>query len=117
MVDSGFCSVHKRIHGKSTPIYDTARWREYRAQYIAGHPWCVDPFSRHQGRQMPAQCVGHRVAHRGDQALFWSPANHWPLCQSCNAYQGVTFEGGFGRARKALETKVEGRGGPNPYGF
>ena len=47
---------------------------------------------------MPATVTGHKQAHRGDEALLWDPANHYALCNGCNAYQCAKFEGGFGRA-------------------
>jgi 5-methylcytosine-specific restriction protein A len=45
----------------------------------------------------PATLVDHRKAHKGDQRLFWDPANWQPMCRPCNSRKNVRQEGGFGR--------------------
>jgi 5-methylcytosine-specific restriction endonuclease McrA len=49
-----------------------------------------------------ADVVGHRIAFRDDERLKWNPANHYPLCGSCNSYQCAKFEGGFGHAQASV---------------
>jgi 5-methylcytosine-specific restriction protein A len=36
------------------------------------------------GRLVPATVVDHVVPHRGNQRLFWDPANWAALCKPCH---------------------------------
>ena len=99
--DGSRCERHKRSHtARHDPIYDGAGWKEYSRAFLKANPLCCDPFDRHPGRTVAATCTGHRRAHRGDVTLFRDPSNHYPLCNSCNAFQCVKQEGGFGNVRK-----------------
>lgn len=44
-----------------------------------------------------AECVDHIRPHKGDQELFWDPANLQSLCDSCHSRKTATEDGGFGR--------------------
>lgn len=44
-----------------------------------------------------ANVVDHKRAHKGDQQLFWDPANWQPMNRACNSRKNVREEGGFGR--------------------
>ena len=59
-----------------------SRWRRYRESFLGRFPLCAG--CEREGRLAPAIVVDHIVPHRGDQALFWSPSNHQPLCLSCH---------------------------------
>jgi 5-methylcytosine-specific restriction protein A len=77
-------------------MYNDARWRRYRAMYLAAHPLCANPYGRH-GAVVAATVVDHIIPHRGDYTKFWDGAtNHQALCASCNSYKAAKFEGGFG---------------------
>lgn len=55
------------------------RWEKARKRFLTQHPLCCMCLG--QGRVEPATVVDHKVPHRGDQALFWSPANWQSLCK------------------------------------
>jgi 5-methylcytosine-specific restriction protein A len=58
--------------------YNT-RWQKARKTYLTQHPLCV--MCKKQGRITAATVVNHKVAHRGDQDLFWDVSNWEPLCK------------------------------------
>lgn len=68
----------------------TSKWATESKAYLATHPVCVSC-----GK--PSQCVDHKVAHKGDQRLFWQRSNWQPMCIACNSRKNVKQEGGFGR--------------------
>ena len=49
---------------------------------------------------VPAECVDHIVAAKGDQGRFWDRANWRAACVPCNSRKGARSEGGFGNHRK-----------------
>ena len=93
-----YCEQHRAVRPTARAQGYDAKWDRYSKSFLRHNPLCVDPFGRHRGQIVMATVTGHKQAHRGDVALLWDKANHYPLCASCNAYQCVTFEGGFGRA-------------------
>ena len=100
-----YCDQHagteKRAHTeRHSACYDSPGWKQYSRAFLLAHPVCCDPFGRHRDRFVPATCTGHRTAHKGDMRLFSDPANHMPLCVSCNAHMCATYEGGFGNPRQ-----------------
>lgn len=46
----------------------------------------------------PSSTVDHKVAHKGNQRLFWDRSNWQPVCRPCNSRKNVRTEGGFGNA-------------------
>lgn len=73
--------ARNRRHDQNRPSsrqrgYNRA-WQKVRLEFLACHPWCAMCGA-------PATVVDHIVPHRGDDALFWSPANWQPLCKSCH---------------------------------
>ena len=44
----------------------------------------------------PADMIDHKVAHKGDQRLFWSRSNWQPMNRRCNSRKAASSEGGFG---------------------
>ena len=87
--------------------YDS-KWQTYSKDFLAKHPFCADPYKRHQGI-VRSQVTDHIEAHRlytalltGDpvlikhaQHLFWSTSNHQALCADCNRIKNIKEEGGF----------------------
>ena len=59
-----------------------ARWQKYRTRYLSEHPLCV--MHQELGRVVAATVVDHIQPHKGDHKLFWTPANHQPLCKHCH---------------------------------
>lgn len=63
-----------RLHG----LYRTARWRALRLEVLRRDGWTcrqtgVLLIGKHPAPDSPV--VDHIVPHRGDEALFWDPAN------------------------------------------
>ena len=94
-----FCPNHRRPTAPNSEI-NGWKWRKYSAAFLARNPHCADPFQRHRGTFVKSTVTGHRIAHKGNPGLFWSSANHYPLCASCNAFQCVRDEGGFGNEQR-----------------
>jgi 5-methylcytosine-specific restriction protein A len=108
LVDERYCEAHsKRPDTRRGQGYEQAPWKKYSKVFLAKHPLCADPFKRHPHRFVPATCTGHKVAHKGDVRLYWSPANHVALCASCNAHQCASYEGGFGNPIRGVGGKAQ----------
>ena len=58
------------------------KWQKARERYLLEHPLCV--YCARQGLTAAANVVDHKVAHRGDQELFWDESNWQPLCKPCH---------------------------------
>ena len=58
------------------------RWARARADFLASSPLCA--YCLRQGRMTVAEVVDHIRPHKGDEALFWNPANWQSLCASCH---------------------------------
>jgi 5-methylcytosine-specific restriction protein A len=71
--------------------YDGKWQRESKAFLsLSGHTLCACGCGRE------ANMIDHRVAHKGDMALFWDRANWQPFNRRCNSRKNVASEGGFG---------------------
>ena len=72
------------------------RWRIESKAWLAalGAPLCACGCGR------KANVVDHRVAHKGNQALFWDKTNWQPMAFSCNSRKAAKHEGGFGRPKQ-----------------
>lgn len=82
-------------------LYGSKRWRERSRAWLdePGHHFCVGyPAGFHGERLVAAQVPDHKVAHKGDEALFWDEENWQPLCIPCNSRKAVREEGA-GRRR------------------
>ena len=75
-------------HAASRPwlrLYKTARWQRLREAKLAQDPlceWCLESETVE-----PATEVHHAIAHKGDEALFWS-GPFVATCASCHARRG-----------------------------
>lgn len=58
------------------------RWQKARAAYLDRHPLCVH--CQELGQLTVATVVDHKIAHRGDWAIFWDSANWQALCKPCH---------------------------------
>lgn len=47
-----------------------------------------------------ADLVDHKIAHKGDKALFWDKSNWQPMAKGCNSRKAAATEGGFGNPRR-----------------
>jgi 5-methylcytosine-specific restriction protein A len=76
----------------------TYSWQQASAKYLEAHPLCVGyPLGFHGKVVVPAECVDHIQAFKGDYKLQWDEANWQPLCLACNSRKGVALEGGLPR--------------------
>lgn len=75
----------------------TYRWRKEAKAFLASHPLCVH--CTEEGRVGAAECVDHRIPHRGDQVLFWDHDNWQGLCNSHHAIKTAAEDGGFGHTK------------------
>lgn len=101
----------KRAGDPTNALYKTARWRIERMHFLAEHPLCE--CSECQGgklRVTAANEVNHRIAHRGDEALFWDQSNWQAMSSSHHSRHTARHDGGFGNARKptADSKKISG---------
>lgn len=65
-------------------IRNGSTWRKVRAQHIAQHPLCVDPFKAHGEWPEPACDVHHIIGLTADDSLAYTPENLASLCKSCH---------------------------------
>ena len=87
---------YERARSRTTnrALYATAAWRKLRTLYLADHPHCAVP-----GCRRPATVVDHVIAHRGEQTLFFDPANLQALCKPHHDSKTAREDGGFGQTR------------------
>lgn len=92
-------------------------WRKASAAFLAlpGNGRCACGCGR------VANMVDHRIAPKGDRALFWNRSNWQPFNVACNTRKAIATEGGFGRPIRpshAASAMVEagGRVGTLPKG-
>lgn len=89
-----------RARGSARQRGYTSKWEKESKVFLAlpGNSRCACGCGR------IADVVDHKVAHKGDQRLFWSRSNWQPMAKSCNSRKAVRSEGGFGNP-----VKVDGR--------
>ena len=75
----------------------TYRWTKAAKAFLAKHPLCVHCGA--EGRATAADCVDHRIPHRGDNALFWDRDNWQPLCHAHHSIKTAAEDGGFGHTK------------------
>lgn len=57
-------------------------WKRVSEQHLVLNPWCV--YCEEIGINTLAQCVDHKVPHRGNITLFRDPKNWQSLCFDCH---------------------------------
>ena len=67
---------------KEQKIYNSARWRNARSNFLCHNPLCVSCMD--VGRVTPAMVVHHKVPHDGDWEKFWDLDNWESLCYKCH---------------------------------
>lgn len=60
-------------------LYASKAWAALRASHLAEHPLCA--WCSEAGYTRAAEVVDHSLAHRGNEALFFDPANLLSLCR------------------------------------
>ena len=77
------------------------RWQRLSRQFLRQPENVLCRMCAKEGRTVQAQVVDHIVPHRGDQALFWDPANWQPLCKPHHSRDKQAEERGW-RKRQAI---------------
>jgi len=81
-VTHGFCTEHARQakHARNYGLLNPTnkRFRRLRTSFLLRHPLCA------ACRTAPASILDHRIAHRGNAALFWDQTNWQALCVHCH---------------------------------
>ena len=87
-------SYDQRRGTSSERGYNTSRWRNYRASWLATFPLCgqrdgtptTDSRCLETGRVTAATVVDHITPVHGEtDPLFYQPSNHQSLCASCHS--------------------------------
>lgn len=80
-------------------LYSTKRWLDLRGNQLASRPLC----ERCEGRGLvtPATVAHHKIAHKGDEALFFDPNNLASSCADCHDVDEQRVERG-GKARQMV---------------
>lgn len=94
------CSVARKIEyerrrGSARKRGYDAEW-ERESRLFLGRPenrYCCCGCGRR------ADVVDHRVAHKGNKALFWDRGNWQAMSYGCNSRKAATSEGGFGNPK------------------
>lgn len=77
--------AHDRKRGREQPwraLYKDPRWQRAREVQFAKQPLCERCLRA--GHITGATVVNHRIAHRGDEVLFFDPSNHESTCKRCH---------------------------------
>lgn len=77
--------ARRRNEKPGRKFYDLAIWRGpdgLRAQQLRRQPLCERHLAK--GQVVAADTVNHRIAHKGDWALFCDPGNHESACKDCH---------------------------------
>ena len=91
VADGSRCARHKAMRetkggfsGQRTKsrqwheLYQSARWRNARKEFLKTHPYCYVCGA-------PAKIVDHIRPHRGDLNLFYDESNWQPMCWQCHS--------------------------------
>jgi 5-methylcytosine-specific restriction enzyme A len=78
-------------------LYQTAHWAKLRAWQLSEHPICEEC-----GHAIATE-VDHRRPHDGDPDLAFGSDNLRSMCKPCHSRKTVREDGGFGRARRAID--------------
>jgi 5-methylcytosine-specific restriction protein A len=92
-------------------LYDSAQWKALRRNQLMREPLCKR--CKDRGTLTPATVVHHKVAHKGNVALFFDANNLASSCKNCHDVDEQRIERG-GKARQAVDADgwpIEGEGG------
>lgn len=100
LADAGhaYCTRHELEKGaefdrkRPVRLYDTARWRTERRQFLNDNPYCIDCQSI--GETVKATIVDHQIPHKNNETLFWDKSNWRPRCKRHHDIKTATEDGG-----------------------
>ena len=75
-----------RRRDRDDGFYSRARWRRFRADVLARHPFCADPFGAHAaaGVVVDAVDLDHIRSRHVAPELAYEELNCRPLCKRCH---------------------------------
>jgi 5-methylcytosine-specific restriction protein A len=76
-------------------LYNTARWKRLRTQFLKEHPLCEE--CKRKGIITSAEVVDHIIPHKGNKELFWDESNLQALCKECHDRKTAKEDGRWGR--------------------
>jgi len=79
-------------------LYNTARWKRLRIQFLKEHPLCEE--CKRNGVVTAAEVVDHIIPHKGDKKLFWDEGNLQSLCKECHDRKTAKEDGRWGEKNK-----------------
>jgi 5-methylcytosine-specific restriction endonuclease McrA len=71
-------------------LYHSKQWHSLRVRQLKASPLCV--MCGQLGNTVAATVVDHIKPHRGDESLFFNPANLQSLCKRCHDSAKQTLE-------------------------
>jgi 5-methylcytosine-specific restriction enzyme A len=63
-------------------LYQSHRWKRQSLLFKRIHKWCA--MCAEHGVMVVGEVTDHKVAHRGNEALFWDQNNWQVLCKPCH---------------------------------
>jgi 5-methylcytosine-specific restriction endonuclease McrA len=100
--------------GTKTERGYNSHWERESKRHRIEHPLCV--CCKANGRVKAAALVDHIVPHKGDDALFWDPANRQSLCNWCHERIKKPLELLFARGKCSVEDLKLNRAFPEYFG-
>ena len=70
---------YKKARRFNKDLYNTTRWRRFRAEVIKQHPYCTYCSGKERLQ------VHHKIPPKGDETLFFDPMNVEVACIDCHA--------------------------------
>ena len=102
LTDGRYCERHEkeitREYNRNNRdykyLYNTARWKKLRIQFLANHPLCEE--CKRNGVITSSEVVDHILPHRGNKELFWDEGNLQALCKECHDRKTAKEDGRWG---------------------
>lgn len=78
-------SAERTVYSPWRKWYNTARWKALRLSILTRDMFtCQWPGCGRLVGDTSQLVADHKIAHRGDEALFWDETNLWTLCKPCH---------------------------------
>lgn len=103
---SPYCAQHQDEDLERKRAYDATRptarergygraWERASKDYLREHPLCEPCLAQDITEQ--ADCVDHKIPHRGDMVLFWKRSNWQSMSKTCHDRKTATEDSSFAR--------------------
>jgi 5-methylcytosine-specific restriction endonuclease McrA len=112
-------TADERRESSSSRGYNQA-WADYAAALRMEHVFCelcleacgietpiAGQIKLASGRMRSQGVVDHIApVHGADDPLFWVSENHWCLCQECDAFKSLEFDGRYGKQKRVVNDRT-----------